>query len=201
MAERHRPGTSTFDRIDALLANPELYELADAVPEPDSSAGGRPRHYPTYMWLLFDALLSVYGSAAVSRSSCRTRSSGHTCAPRCAPDSPTNPSAGSQPPRCGDTTTSIAGPRGSLAPRSCPSCVPSTDAAPPNRPGTSAYSMPRAPGLGPNPTCPGSSTPTERSSLPCSAPTPATPSSTRKLASSDRSAPNTMRRSTSKAPP
>lgn len=63
MAEPRRPGTSTFDRIDALLANPELYELADAVPEADPSAGGRPRHYPTYMWLLFDALLSVYGSA------------------------------------------------------------------------------------------------------------------------------------------
>jgi hypothetical protein len=63
MAELRRPGTSTFDRIDALLENPALYELADAVPEADPSAGGRPRHYPTYMWLLFDALLSVYGSA------------------------------------------------------------------------------------------------------------------------------------------
>jgi hypothetical protein len=63
MAERHRPGTSTFDRIDALLANPALYELADAVPEADPSAGGRPRHYPAFMWLVFDALLSVYGSA------------------------------------------------------------------------------------------------------------------------------------------
>lgn len=63
MAEPQRPGTSTFDRIDALLANPALYELADAIPEADPSAGGRPRQYPTYMWLLFDALLSVYGSA------------------------------------------------------------------------------------------------------------------------------------------
>jgi hypothetical protein len=63
VAERDRPGTSTFDRIDALLANPALYELADAVPMPDPRAGGRPRHYPTFMWVLFDALLSVYGSA------------------------------------------------------------------------------------------------------------------------------------------
>ena len=63
MADQRRPGTSTFDRIDALLANPELYELADAVPDADPRAGGRPRHYPAYMWLLFDALLSVYGSA------------------------------------------------------------------------------------------------------------------------------------------
>lgn len=63
MAELRRPGTSTFDRIDALLANPALYELADAVPMPDPAAGGRPRDYPSYMWVLFDALLSVYGSA------------------------------------------------------------------------------------------------------------------------------------------
>lgn len=33
------------------------------VPDPDPSVGGRPRQYPVYMWLLYDALLSVYGSA------------------------------------------------------------------------------------------------------------------------------------------
>ncbi|MGI8757354.1 MAG: hypothetical protein ACR2MB_16160 [Acidimicrobiales bacterium] len=58
-----RPGVSSFDRIDALVANPELYALADAVPLADPSAGGRPRQYPVFMWLLFDALISVYGSA------------------------------------------------------------------------------------------------------------------------------------------
>jgi hypothetical protein len=33
------------------------------VPEPDPTAGGRPRMFPPYMWLLYDALLSVWGSA------------------------------------------------------------------------------------------------------------------------------------------
>jgi hypothetical protein len=61
MAER--PGISTLERLEALVANPELYALGEAVPEQDTSQGGRPRHYPRYMWVLFDALLSVYGSA------------------------------------------------------------------------------------------------------------------------------------------
>lgn len=55
-------GFSTLERLEALVANPALFELAEAVPEPDPSAGGRPRQYPVFMWLLFDALLSVYGS-------------------------------------------------------------------------------------------------------------------------------------------
>ena len=55
-------GFSTLERLEALVVNPALYELADAVPEGDRSRGGRARHYPVFMWLLFDALLSVYGS-------------------------------------------------------------------------------------------------------------------------------------------
>lgn len=54
---------SSLERLEALVANDELFALADAVPEPDPSAGGRPRMFPPYMWVLFDALLSVYGSA------------------------------------------------------------------------------------------------------------------------------------------
>ena len=42
-------------------------------------AGGR-RTYPAYMWLLFDALLSVYGSARRVEAELRTRSSGATSA-------------------------------------------------------------------------------------------------------------------------
>jgi hypothetical protein len=55
-------GFSTLERLEALVANPALFELADAVPEPDPSVGGRPRDFPVFMWVLFDALLSVYGS-------------------------------------------------------------------------------------------------------------------------------------------
>ncbi len=56
-------GVASLERLEALVANDELYALAAAVPESDPSRGGRPRTYPTYMWVLFDALLSVYGSA------------------------------------------------------------------------------------------------------------------------------------------
>ncbi len=55
-------GFSTLERLEALVANPALYELADAVPQTDPAHGGRPRLYPVFMWVLFDALLSVYGS-------------------------------------------------------------------------------------------------------------------------------------------
>lgn len=62
MKPSSQPGVSAFDRLEALVANDELYALADAVPAPDPSAGGRPCLYPRFMWVLFDALLSVYGS-------------------------------------------------------------------------------------------------------------------------------------------
>ena len=55
-------GVSALERVEALVANPELYALADEVPDPDPARGGRPRRYPAFMWVLFDALLSVYGS-------------------------------------------------------------------------------------------------------------------------------------------
>jgi len=55
-------GVSALERVEALVANPELYALADEVPDPDPARGGRPRRYPAFMWVLYDALLSVYGS-------------------------------------------------------------------------------------------------------------------------------------------
>jgi hypothetical protein len=56
-------GVSALERVEALLANPALYELAELIPGPDRTVGGRRRDYPAYMWLLFEALISVYGSA------------------------------------------------------------------------------------------------------------------------------------------
>ena len=53
----------TLERDEAILRNPALFELAELVPEQDFSRGGRRRDYPVFMWLAFDALLSVYGSA------------------------------------------------------------------------------------------------------------------------------------------
>jgi hypothetical protein len=56
-------GVSALERVEALVANPALYELARLVPDQDPSVGGRPRQYPVFLWLLYDALVSVYGSA------------------------------------------------------------------------------------------------------------------------------------------
>src|SRR5438477_13061287 len=52
-----------LERLDAILANPATYELAAVVPESDHSRGGRPSQFPGFMFIVFEALLSVYGSA------------------------------------------------------------------------------------------------------------------------------------------
>lgn len=62
MAEAAR-GVSAFEHLEALIANPALYELAAVIPAPDAAAGGRPRIYPTFMILLYETLVTVYGSA------------------------------------------------------------------------------------------------------------------------------------------
>jgi hypothetical protein len=54
---------STFDRIEAVLRNPAVYELAKLVPERQPGDAGRPSDFPSYMLFVFDALISVYGSA------------------------------------------------------------------------------------------------------------------------------------------
>jgi hypothetical protein len=55
-------GVASLRRVEAIFANPALYALAERIPKP-GGAGGRPRTYPDYMWLAFEALVSVYGSA------------------------------------------------------------------------------------------------------------------------------------------
>ena len=62
MGSRDRP-VATLERVEAILNNAAIYELATLVPDTDRARGGRPRQYPVYAWLLFEALLSVYGSA------------------------------------------------------------------------------------------------------------------------------------------
>lgn len=56
-------GVSSLDRVEAIVRNPALYELAKLVPQREPGEVGRPRDFPDYMLLLFDALISVYGSA------------------------------------------------------------------------------------------------------------------------------------------
>lgn len=46
MAEAAR-GVAAFEHLEALLANPELYELAELLPPAEAIGGGRPRKYPS----------------------------------------------------------------------------------------------------------------------------------------------------------
>lgn len=62
MSATRRVGISALERLEVLIGNPALYAFGDTVPAQRKSDGGRPRHYPPYMWVLYDALLSVYGS-------------------------------------------------------------------------------------------------------------------------------------------
>ncbi len=62
MTRRQGP-TSTLERVEALLANPALYELADQIPTRLPGTPGRPSLYPPWMWLLYEALISIYLSA------------------------------------------------------------------------------------------------------------------------------------------
>jgi hypothetical protein len=56
-------GISSLTKVEAIFSNPALYELAERVPDADRSRGGRPRTYPAFMWLAFEALISVFESA------------------------------------------------------------------------------------------------------------------------------------------
>lgn len=56
-------GVAKLERVEAILENPEIYRLAELIPHPDPQSGGRQRHYPDYMLLVYEALVSVYGSA------------------------------------------------------------------------------------------------------------------------------------------
>ena len=62
MSGSGRP-VAALERVEAILRNPATYALAEAIPEFDPSRGGRPRHYPSFMWIVYEALLSVYESA------------------------------------------------------------------------------------------------------------------------------------------
>ena len=56
-------GVSALRRIEAIVSNPGLYQLAKLIPRPPVEQGGRRRQYPDYMLLVYEALISVYGSA------------------------------------------------------------------------------------------------------------------------------------------
>ena len=51
---------SSLEKLEAILNNPAIYELAGAIPGP--AKAGRRRDYPTFMILVFNSLLSVWRS-------------------------------------------------------------------------------------------------------------------------------------------
>ena len=55
-------GVGALTRVEAILRNPETYRLADAIP-PHIPGEGRPRDFPDFMVIVYEALISVYGSA------------------------------------------------------------------------------------------------------------------------------------------
>src|SRR3989440_9090491 len=57
------PGVAALDRVEAILRNPAIYEVAGLIPQPPREKGGRGRDYPDFMYLVFEALISVYSSA------------------------------------------------------------------------------------------------------------------------------------------
>jgi hypothetical protein len=54
---------SALERVDAILADPATYALAAVIPPAEHRHGGRRRQYPGFMFIVFEALISVYGSA------------------------------------------------------------------------------------------------------------------------------------------
>ena len=62
MTERWR-GVSALERLESILANPEIHQLASIVPTPPRHVGGRPRDFPAFMAIAFEAAISVFGSA------------------------------------------------------------------------------------------------------------------------------------------
>ena len=59
---------SPEEAIDAVLANPSTYEIANAIPDPDPRRGGRPRKYPKWLWVAYAALADTYSSAWMARA-------------------------------------------------------------------------------------------------------------------------------------
>ena len=58
-----RSGVPKLERVEAIVENPAIYQLAELIPTADERRGGRRRQYPEHMWLIYEALLSVFGSA------------------------------------------------------------------------------------------------------------------------------------------
>ncbi len=50
-----------YEALAAILSNPATYALAEAIPK--QGRNGRRRLYPDYMWVFYEAAVSVCGTA------------------------------------------------------------------------------------------------------------------------------------------
>ena len=101
-------GVSALERVEAILGNPAVYELAALVPQPDRTRGGRRRHYPVFMWLVYEALLSVYESARQVEAELAHPIVWDFVRRLVRKRFPEDPLCGCRTGRCGATTTSTA---------------------------------------------------------------------------------------------
>lgn len=62
MSAESARGVGALTRVEAILRNRETYALAEAIPR-HVEGRGRPRDYPDFMVIIYEALISVYGSA------------------------------------------------------------------------------------------------------------------------------------------
>jgi hypothetical protein len=52
---------SSLESVEAILRDPSTYRISTAIPQ--KARTGRPRAYPSFMYILFRDLISVFGSA------------------------------------------------------------------------------------------------------------------------------------------
>ena len=56
-------GVSFDEALEALVANPAIYEIAARIPEHEPGSGGRPRMYPNFVYIVYLAMISQGTSA------------------------------------------------------------------------------------------------------------------------------------------
>ena len=71
------PAVSSFERIEAIIGSDEIYLLAELLPKAENGESGRPRNFPDYTVFLFEALISVYGSARKAETELSDRTVWH----------------------------------------------------------------------------------------------------------------------------
>jgi len=50
-------------QLRAVLDNDATWIIGEAFPQQDPRMGGRPRHYPTWVFAVFDAMVTIHTSA------------------------------------------------------------------------------------------------------------------------------------------